>query len=423
MRRELYDSYERGSGSSHLPTNEKLRLPTLDERLDGLWKPTGSFERTGQALPANDPGPYVLCPNCQTKFFARPLPADCPNCKQTSSNLAVVTYLTWVDRALRLRPLVRRLAVRKHPGLAVPLEARWTKLSRDLVSAGALQKTGERFEEREDHFIVFRILRRHEIDLLIRLTQKINLSREDTFETEGTITNSAHGEINSASSDVTKATTMHHNQIYILHLEPGTPKEALKGRLELISLDDPDLQYEFVAHDCRHSTRTDNIVVNDSEMTVPGSLGDALRRLRRMDSSRPLWLDAICIDGSSHQQPPEAESGSLVMRHRAHAILVWLGEHHDFGAATFRRFVNTIASLDKMGTGSLEASPETLTALEGPMPTDFDDGCLQSVVAKKSGSRMVVGETEADYETTIKALRWMKSFGHESPALLAEWKI
>ncbi|RMZ07398.1 hypothetical protein D0860_05125 [Hortaea werneckii] len=216
---------------------------------------------------------------------------------------------------------------------------------------------------------------------------------------------------------------MPQNQIYILQLYPGAPKQRLKGRLELISLNDPDLQYEFIAHNCGHSTKTDNIVVNDVEMTVPGSLGDALRRFRRTDISRALWVDLTCIDGSSHQPSPEVESWSLVMPYRANALLVWLGEHHDFGAATFRCFVNTITSLDKMGPGTLEASPETLTALEAPMPTDIEDDCMQSVVAKKSGSRVVVGEMEADYETAIKALRWMKSFGHESPSLLADWKI
>ncbi|KAI6812257.1 hypothetical protein KC340_g11139 [Hortaea werneckii] len=216
---------------------------------------------------------------------------------------------------------------------------------------------------------------------------------------------------------------MYHNQIYILHLDSGAPKQALKGRLELISLDDPGLQFEFLAHDCRHSLRKDGIVINGKEMKIPGSLGDALRRFRRTDIPRSLWLDVLCIDRSSHQQSPDIESWSLVIRDRASALLVWLGEHHDFGAATFRRFVNTIASLEKMGAGDLEASHGTSSALKGAMPTDIDDACLQSVVAMKPGSRVVVGETEADYETTIKALRWMRSFGHEVPSLLADWKI
>ncbi|KAI7228764.1 hypothetical protein KC330_g7770 [Hortaea werneckii] len=241
---------------------------------------------------------------------------------------------------------------------------------------------------------------------------------------EHTTPDNAHGGIDPSPSGVMKATTMHHNQIYILHLDPGAPKQSLKGRLELTSLGDPDLQFEFLAHNCQHSTRTDQIVVDDVETNIPGSLGDALRRFRRTDSPRSLWLDAICIDGNGHQPSPEIESWSLVIRYRANALLVWLGEHHDFGAATFRRFVNTIASLDKMGPRNLEASDGTLSALEGPMPTDTEDGSFQSVVAaKQSGSRVVVGETEADYETTIKALRWMKSFGHEVPSMLADWKI
>ncbi|KAI7216217.1 hypothetical protein KC333_g4969 [Hortaea werneckii] len=241
---------------------------------------------------------------------------------------------------------------------------------------------------------------------------------------ENTTSDSAHGGIDASPSDATKATTMHHNQIHILHLDPGAPKQALKGRLELKSLNDPDLQFEFLAHNCQHSTRTDKIVVNAVEMNIPGSLGDALRRFRRTDLPRSLWLDAICIDGSSHPQSPEIESWSLVIRYRANALLVWLGEHHDFGAATFRRFVNTKLSIDKMGLGEIQGDEMTFPALEAPMPTDIEDGSLQSVVvAKKTGSRVVVGETEADYETTIKALRWMKSFGHEVPSMLADWKI
>lgn len=241
---------------------------------------------------------------------------------------------------------------------------------------------------------------------------------------EHTTLGSAHSGIGPSPSGVTKATTMHHNQIYILHLDPGAPKQALKGRLELTSLDDPDLQFEFLAHDCRHLTRTHKVVVNDVEMNVPDSLVHALHRLRRTDVPRSLWLDAICIDGSSRQPSPEIESRSLVIRYRANALLVWLGEHYEFGAATFRRFVNTILSIDKMGLGEFQGDEMTFPALEAPMPTDIEDGSLQSVVvAKKAGSRVVVGETEADYETTIKALRWMKSFGHEVPSMLAGWKI
>ncbi|KAI7084297.1 hypothetical protein KC356_g6859 [Hortaea werneckii] len=234
---------------------------------------------------------------------------------------------------------------------------------------------------------------------------------------------SAQDGVNNSSLDFTGAPFVNHDQISILHLDPGAPQQALNSRLELVSLNDPDLQFECLAHDCQHSTRKDSIVINGKEMQVPGSLGDALRRFRRTDLTRSLWLDVLCIDRSSHQPSPDIESWPLRIRDRASALLVWLGEHHDFGAATFRRFVNTIASLDKMGAGDLEASHGTSSALKGPMPTDIDDACLQSVVAKKSGSRVVVGETEADYETTIKALRWMRSFGHEVPSLLADWKI
>ncbi|KAB8279100.1 hypothetical protein BDV30DRAFT_71792 [Aspergillus minisclerotigenes] len=55
----------------------------------------------------------------------------------------------------------------------IPPGARWTKIDRRLVNPGALERGGERFEERGDHLIVFRVLSKEEIQAYAILTQEI----------------------------------------------------------------------------------------------------------------------------------------------------------------------------------------------------------------------------------------------------------
>jgi hypothetical protein len=55
----------------------------------------------------------------------------------------------------------------------IPIDARWTKLSRTLVNPEALKAAKERFEATDDFVIVLRVLDREEIDEYARATQKI----------------------------------------------------------------------------------------------------------------------------------------------------------------------------------------------------------------------------------------------------------
>ena len=55
----------------------------------------------------------------------------------------------------------------------VPPGARWTKINRILVNPEALQKSKERYEEREDYVIVLRVLNKEEIAKLAEKTREI----------------------------------------------------------------------------------------------------------------------------------------------------------------------------------------------------------------------------------------------------------
>lgn len=55
----------------------------------------------------------------------------------------------------------------------IPPHARWTKISRALVNPEALEKSHERFEEREDYVIVLRVVSKEDIKKLADKTQEI----------------------------------------------------------------------------------------------------------------------------------------------------------------------------------------------------------------------------------------------------------
>ena len=56
---------------------------------------------------------------------------------------------------------------------SIPTDARWTKISRELVNPDCLKEAKERFEEREDCVIVLRVLTKEEIQKLADRTAEL----------------------------------------------------------------------------------------------------------------------------------------------------------------------------------------------------------------------------------------------------------
>jgi len=66
----------------------------------------------------------------------------------------------------------------------IPPGARWTKISRMLVNPEALERSQERFEERDDYVIVLRVVTREEIAKFAEKTQEIRAERENQWKEE-----------------------------------------------------------------------------------------------------------------------------------------------------------------------------------------------------------------------------------------------
>ncbi|KAK5683973.1 hypothetical protein LTS10_003837 [Elasticomyces elasticus] len=90
-------------------------------------------------------------------------------------------------------------------------------------------------------------------------------------------------------------------------------------------------------------------------LSITNNLHDALRRLRRRDEKRCLWIDALCVNQSD---PLERASQVLLMKQiysTAHRVVIWLGEPQthsslvsaDMPRARYPHGVNNISASDE----------------------------------------------------------------------------
>jgi hypothetical protein len=84
-------------------------------------------------------------------------------------------------------------------------------------------------------------------------------------------------------------------EIRIISLRPGLYSEPLECDLIRTSLANPS-RYEKLSYTWGSPELVSQILVNDHELHIHGSLDVALRHLRLKDSPRTLWTDAICIN-------------------------------------------------------------------------------------------------------------------------------
>ncbi len=86
------------------------------------------------------------------------------------------------------------------------------------------------------------------------------------------------------------------SEIRVLRLQPSEDVDSpLEGSLEHISLD-LDTDYEAISYTWGDSVKTNKISFGGVDLAITSNLAAALWVLRRKESDRCLWIDAICIN-------------------------------------------------------------------------------------------------------------------------------
>lgn len=118
--------------------------------------------------------------------------------------------------------------------------------------------------------------------------------------------------------------------IRLVTLAPAsTSSDPIYCELKVASLDaKPSVQYEACSYCWGSPYGTLPITCDDRTLLVTPNLLEALRRLRKQDEPRTLWVDALCINQSD---PVERSAQVQQMRDiyaKARRVIVWLGEDH-----------------------------------------------------------------------------------------------
>jgi hypothetical protein len=107
-----------------------------------------------------------------------------------------------------------------------------------------------------------------------------------------------------------------------LELLPGTGQ--IQCKLESVSLNDKPV-YEAISYHWGGTAEEYQIVCNSANLTITDSLHSALSRLRRLEESRYLWVDQLCINQADSDERGRQVGFMREIYENAIQTLIWLG--------------------------------------------------------------------------------------------------
>ncbi|KAK1750489.1 heterokaryon incompatibility protein-domain-containing protein [Echria macrotheca] len=117
-------------------------------------------------------------------------------------------------------------------------------------------------------------------------------------------------------------------EIRLLLLRPGTAEQPLYCSLSVVSLDNA-VTYEALSYVWGSSDSNTSIELDGEPFRVTPNLHAALKRLRHVDKTRTLWVDAVCINQADTAEKNAQVSMMSSIYGGATAALLWLGEEPD----------------------------------------------------------------------------------------------
>jgi len=117
--------------------------------------------------------------------------------------------------------------------------------------------------------------------------------------------------------------------IRLLSLNPALLEEdPIECGFVIASLND-EPEYEALSYVWGSIEDTPTIGVGGASVSITRNLESALRRLRRKDEERIMWIDALCINQVDTKERMHQVSQMASIYHQATRVVVWLGEGWD----------------------------------------------------------------------------------------------
>ncbi|KAI1179031.1 heterokaryon incompatibility protein-domain-containing protein [Nemania sp. FL0916] len=114
------------------------------------------------------------------------------------------------------------------------------------------------------------------------------------------------------------------DQIRVLEILPGTDDEPIACRLAIRSLFN-DGTYEALSYVWGTDTFKKSILVDGKAFSIRRNLFHILQSLRKTDGIRSIWVDAICINQSDHEEKIHQIRLMRDIYSQADHTIIWLG--------------------------------------------------------------------------------------------------
>lgn len=111
-------------------------------------------------------------------------------------------------------------------------------------------------------------------------------------------------------------------------LEPGTGREPLRGSLYTVKLDQAPY-YEAISYVWGSSDRCIELICDNQQILITGSLSEVLHCIRLPSRSRTLWTDLVCMNQSDLDEKGSQVSLMSKIYRRSNQTLIHIGAQDD----------------------------------------------------------------------------------------------
>ena len=122
--------------------------------------------------------------------------------------------------------------------------------------------------------------------------------------------------------------------IRVLHLQPSldlnSPIHYIFEEVNLGAPKDEIREWEALSYAWGSTNPTREILCDGRSVLVTENCYAALRRLRRHNHARTLWVDAVCIDQNCVEERNHPVKIMGEVYKNARQVLIWLGEEERF---------------------------------------------------------------------------------------------
>lgn len=206
----------------------------------------------------------------------------------------------------------------------------------------------------------------------------------------------------------------------LLCILPGRISDQIVCTTSVINLAEAVGNYEALSYCWGSRDRTRPITCDNASFSVTPNLESALKRLRKPDVARSLWIDQLCIDQDNVQEKEQQLGLVPDIFRKSSKLLIWLGDDGDESRKAYKMIDRLLklypnANLDDnqskddppgQGRGSIGLDQLKSQGLPGPKDAGWQE--LRSLLSRPWFSRIWVVQ-EASFATNAIFL-WGKDY-------------